>query len=164
MITRRLPNAEFLPFVLSELNAHKGRTANIPLRGRSMRPFLEDGRDEAWIIKADGVKVGDVVLAEVTPGRYVFHRIIEIDGYCVTLRGDGNLGTETCLINDVKAKALGFFRKGSTHLDATNHWKWRIYSWWWTKLYPIRRYLLFILYPHWPHFLSIKKHENKERI
>lgn len=156
MNTKQMPNAEFLAFVVEELKAHKGMTANLPLRGRSMRPFLEDGRDEARIMDAETFMVGDVVLAEITPGRYVFHRIIAIDGHFVTLRGDGNIGEEYCLKKDVKAKAIGFFRKGNVIPDDIRARKWRIYSWWWTRLYPIRRYLLFILYPHWPKFLYKK--------
>ena len=150
MKTLYLPNAEFLPFVVSELQACEGKTVTLPLRGRSMRPFLEDGRDKALLIATDAPAVGDAVLAEISKDCFVLHRIIAIEGERVTLRGDGNLGIETCLLSDIKAKALGFYRKGSSHLDTTDGWKWKSYSWIWTRLYPIRRYLLFALHPHIP--------------
>lgn len=150
MKTKQMPNAEFLPFVISELESVKGKTVTLPLRGRSMRPFLEDGRDCALLIAAELVNEGDAVLAETYPGHFVLHRIIKIDGRQVVLRGDGNFGNEYCTLDDVKAKALGFYRKGRKHLDATDGTKWLVYSWLWTRLYPIRRYLLFLLYPHWP--------------
>ena len=151
MKTKVMENAVLLPFIVSELESNPGKTITLPLRGRSMRPFLEDGRDKALLTVATNVQVGDAVLAEISPRHYVLHRIVCIDGDQVTLRGDGNLSDEHCTLGDVKATALGFFRKGRTKLDSTQGRKWRIYSWWWPRLYPIRRYLLFILHPHIPH-------------
>jgi len=150
MITKELPNDKFLPFVISELHSVKGKTVTIPLRGRSMRPFLEDNRDKALLTITTQPNVGDAVLAEVSPGRFVLHRIVGIDDDNVTLRGDGNLGTEHCRTGDVKAKAIGFYRKGHCKPDMTDGMKWKIYSAVWTRLLPIRRYLLFILHPHIP--------------
>lgn len=146
--TRQVANEVFLPQVVAML--HEGHTATIPLRGRSMRPFLEDGRDKALLKLCDKPQVGDAVLAEISPGRFVLHRIVRIDGEQVTLRGDGNLGDEHCTLGDIRAKAVGFYRKGRERLDSTDGRKWRIYSWWWTRLYPVRRYLLFALHPHVP--------------
>ena len=146
--TVQMPNDVFLPFVIEQLN--EGHTATLPLRGRSMRPFLEDGRDKALLQLCDHPQVGDAVLAEISKGHFVLHRIIRIDGNQVTLRGDGNLNDEHCLLSDVRAKAVGFYRKDRKTLDRTDGRKWRLYSWWWTRLYPLRRYLLFIIYPHIP--------------
>lgn len=143
-----MANSIFLPQVVQLLE--EGHTATLPLRGRSMRPFLEDGRDKALLKIVQPVKVGDAVLAEISKGHFVLHRIIGIEGENVTLRGDGNLANEYCKIGDIRARAIGFYRKGRTKLDSTDGHKWRIYSWWWTRLYPVRRYLLFILHPHIP--------------
>ena len=99
-------------------------------------------------------------LAEVSPKHFVLHRIVDIDGDKITLRGDGNLGDEHCLASDIRAKAVGFLRKGRTTPDLTTGRKWRLYSWFWTRLYPIRRYLLFALHPHIPQ--SLKKHLHHE--
>ena len=146
--TVQMPNDVFLPFVIEQLK--EGHTATLPLRGRSMRPFLEDGRDKALLQLCDHPQVGDAVLAEISKGCFVLHRIIRINGNQVTLRGDGNLNDEHCLLSDVRAKAVGFYRKNRKPLDRTDGRKWRLYSWWWTRLYPLRRYLLFIIYPHIP--------------
>ena len=148
IISRQLQNAEFLPHVVALLQ--EGHTVTLPLKGQSMRPFLQDGRDKAFLQTAETVKVGDAVLAEIRPGCYVLHRIVGIGGDGVTLRGDGNLTDEHCQQKDIKAKAIAFYRKGREQADSTDGRKWRIYSWWWTRLYPIRRLLLFILYPHVP--------------
>jgi hypothetical protein len=124
-----------------------------------MRPFLEDNRDKALLKAVDKPQVGDAVLAELTSGHFVLHRIISIEGNQVTLCGDGNLTPDPlCRLEDIRGKAIGFYRKGSNCLDSTDGRKWRIYSWWWTRLYPIRRYLLFMLHPHIPYrFRKTKK-------
>lgn len=137
---KQFPNAVLLPIVIEELE--KGKTVTLNLRGYSMRPFLENDRDKALLTKAVTPQVGDPVLAEISPKHYVLHRIIAIDGDKVTLRGDGNLGEEHCRLTDVKGAVIGFYRKGRKKLDRTDGRKWRIYSWFWTRLYPIRRYLL----------------------
>ena len=136
----KLSNAEFLPEIVKLMD--EGHTVTLRLRGFSMRPFLEDNRDKALMTKATNPKVGDPVLAEIEPKHFVLHRIIAIDGDNVTLRGDGNLGNECCTLGDVKGAVIGFYRKGRTTLDRTDGWKWRTYSFFWTRLYPIRRYLL----------------------
>ena len=107
-----------------------------------MRPFLEDGRDKALLTKAVQPQVGDPVLAEIAPRHDVLHRIIAINGDHVTLRGDGNLGEAHCRLSDVRGAVIGFYRKGRDKLDRTDGRKWRTYSWVWTRLYPVRRYLL----------------------
>lgn len=154
MKTVVLPNEEFIPYVISELEAVKGKTVTLPVSGRSMRPFLHETGDKALLTVSEQVSVGDVVLAEISPKRFVLHRVIAINGQQVTLRGDGNLNNEYCTISNVKATALGFYRKGRNKLDSTQDCKWQIYSWIWTHLYPVRRYILFICYPHIPKFVK----------
>lgn len=133
-------NATFLPEVVKMMD--EGHTVTLRLRGYSMRPFLEDDRDKALLTKATTFSMGDAVLAETAPRHYVLHRIVKIDGDHVTLRGDGNLAEEHCLTSDVKGFVIGFYRKGRDRMDKTNGWKWRTYSFFWTRLYPVRRYLL----------------------
>ncbi|MBR5633983.1 MAG: S24/S26 family peptidase, partial [Prevotella sp.] len=102
----KLSNAEFLPEIVKLMD--EGHTVTLRLRGFSMRPFLEDNRDKALMTKATNPKVGDPVLAEIEPKHFVLHRIIQIDGDNVTLRGDGNLGNEYCTLDDVKGAVIGF--------------------------------------------------------
>lgn len=154
--TRKMANDVFLPQVVQLLS--EGHTVTLPLRGRSMRPFLEDGRDKALLeAVSDTPRVGEAVLAEVSRGHFVLHRIVSIKGDDVTLRGDGNIGTESCRLEDIRARATAFFRKGRQQPDSTSGMKWRIYSWAWTRMLPLRRYLLFALHPHIPQRLRINK-------
>lgn len=135
-------NAELLPEIVKLIN--EGHTVTLRLKGFSMRPFLENNRDKALLTKPVHIKVGLPVLAQISPGTYVLHRIVGINGDNITLLGDGNLTTESCHRKDIEALAIGFYRKGRNKLDSIYSAKWKIYSMLWTSLRPIRRYLLFI--------------------
>lgn len=145
---KQLNNDVLIPMVDEVLRS--GKKVILELRGNSMLPFLRDARDKGLLTHSNGhdFKVGDPILAEVdTPNnevRYVLHRIVKIEGDKITLRGDGNIGIETCSRDKVIATVIGFYRKGRTHLDRIDSMKWRIYSWFWTRLLPIRPYLLAI--------------------
>ena len=151
----KLSNAEFLPEIVKLMD--EGHTVTLRLRGFSMRPFLEDNRDKALLTKAIDPKVGDPVLAEIGPKHFVLHRIVKIEGDAVTLRGDGNLGDEHCRLQDVKGAVIGFYRKGRTTLDRTDGRKWRIYSYIWMHLYPIRRWLLAFYRRIWLKVFKVRK-------
>lgn len=139
----RMANSILIPEIIRMIE--EGHSVTLPLRGYSMRPFLEDGRDKALLAKPENqLKEGDVVLAEVAPLHFVLHRIIRISGEDIVLRGDGNIADEHCQSENIKAIATAFYRKGRPAADSVDGRKWRIYSWWWMRLYPVRRYLLFI--------------------
>lgn len=135
-----LPNAVLIPKIV-EILKH-GKTVTLPLKGFSMRPFLEDGRDKALLTKPGKVKVGDPILAETAPKHYVLHRVVKIDGDHITLLGDGNLLPEHCTVADVRAAVIGFYRKGRKKLDRVDGRKWKVYSFVWMTLRPVRRWLL----------------------
>lgn len=123
------------------------REVEIPVRGWSMRIFVEHERDKAilTLCQPDRLKVNDVVLAQIEAPTetYVLHRIIHADGNRLTLMGDGNLkGTESCRRQDVVAQVIAFRRGNRTQPDYLTSRKWRIYTWWWTRLRPIRRPLI----------------------
>ncbi len=141
VIKKEFANNKLIPEIIKMIDS--GHSVTLGLRGYSMRPFLEDRRDKALLVKPKTISVGDVVLAEITPGLYALHRIINIKGDNITLRGDGNLNDEHCLRSDIHGFAEGFYRKGSERMDSVKSSKWRVYSYIWTRLYPIRRYLLF---------------------
>ena len=121
-----------------------GVDVTLPVNGNSMLPFIIGGK-ESVILHAPGViDVGDVVLAWVDGCRYVVHRIIRIDGDRVTLMGDGNLvGTEHCLIDDVKARVTHVVdAKERTHYIYNKGRRRAAKVWYWLR--PVRRYLLAI--------------------
>ena len=123
-----------------------GRSVIIPLKGVSMRPFVENLRDKALLatVPPETLRVGDAVLAEIAPDMYVLHRIVRREGDRLTLMGDGNVrGTESCTAADVVGRVEAFYRKGRQKPDLTSGLKWRLYSAIWTRILPLRRYLLF---------------------
>lgn len=135
-----IPNAVLIPQVIALING--GHTVTLPLKGYSMRPFLEDGRDKALLTAPKDFKAGDPVLAEISERHYVLHRITDIDGENVTLLGDGNLTPEHCKTSDIRASVIGFYRKGRNTLDRIDGKKWKRYSRLWMALRPVRRWLL----------------------
>ena len=134
-----LPNEFFLKEVRTLIA--DGRDVTLRVRGVSMRPFLEDRRDKIVLTRLEKAKVGDAVLAEIAPGKYVYHRIVRIDGNRVTLRGDGNVyGTEQCELKDIAAATKELIRKERHYSPEGMAWRW--YSALWPSNVLMRRVLL----------------------
>lgn len=138
-----LPNEIFLKEVRALIA--EGRDVTLRVRGVSMRPFLEDRRDKIVLTGLHRAPiVGDAVLAEIAPGKYVYHRIVRIDGDKVTLRGDGNVyGTEQCRMKDVAAATKQLIRKGRGY--SPDGRAWRCYSALWPE-WPLARRVLLKIY------------------
>ena len=136
-----LPNEILIPEVARLVN--EGKSVTLPLRGQSMRPYLEDQRDKGLLVKIDRpLRKGDVILAETTPKRYALHRIVKIEGDDITMYGDGNFSPEHIKRSNALAIAVGFYRKGRTKLERVDSLSYRIYWRLWVWLRPLRRYLL----------------------
>lgn len=122
----------------------EGVSVTLPVDGQSMLPFIIGGKESVILQRPGLIDVGDVVLAWVENRRYVVHRIIQIDDDRVTLMGDGNLmGTEHCLLSDIKARVTHVVdAKERTH-DINNRWR-KLAAKMWFWLRPMRRYLLAI--------------------
>ncbi len=121
-----------------------GLSVILPVRGKSMLPFIAGGRDSVILEKPGPPKRGDVVLARVDGGRYVLHRIIRIDGDWITLMGDGNLmGVERCTAADIKARATHVVGPDGQKRDLYTLWR-RMASRLWSGLRPVRTQILAI--------------------
>ena len=138
MAVRRMevPNAVLLGQVKEAIR--EGHTATINVKGYSMRPFLEHCRDKVRLASFTDLKVGDAVLAEFSPDKYVLHRIIEIDGDVVVMMGDGNLRHK----EDIVGIGTHYIRRGKTIPASDPRLQRRVRMW--HKLLPVRRYLLYI--------------------
>lgn len=121
---------------------NEGVEVTFPVNGRSMRPFIEGGRDSVVLVKPGEVKRLDVVLARTDDGRHVVHRVLSVDGGRVTLMGDGNLcGRETCGVDGVLAKVTHVVRPGGKRV-AFETARMRMAARFWVSLLPFRRILL----------------------
>jgi len=142
MVRVEMPNDQLLPLVRQAVA--DGKTAIISVKGYSMRPFLEHLRDRVKLAPWAELQVGDAVLAEISPGHFVLHRIIAIEGEALTLMGDGNIsGTEHCLKSDVCGVVTEYLRPNGHVLMADDPALQRRIRLW-RRLLPIRRWLLFI--------------------
>ena len=136
-----LPNDAWLGEVTKMLC--EGKPYAIYVKGYSMRPFIEHTRDRVFLEKRDSYDVGDAVLAQIAPGHYVLHRIIDKQGENLTLQGDGNLkGVELCKESDFSGVVTQYIRPNRIIPADDPKLVRRIKLW--RKLRPIRRILLFI--------------------
>lgn len=143
----QVPNAILMPEIDRLLR--QGHTVTLPLKGFSMRPYLEDGRDKALLTPvARPLRRGDVILADISGDnaekRYALHRIVKIDGDTITMYGDGNFSPEVIGQKDVIAIATGFYRKGREQIEMCDTLYYKAYWRLWLWLRPVRRYLLLL--------------------
>ncbi len=131
----QVPNSVLFEEVAAVLQ--EGREAVILPTGRSMLPFIREGRDRVVLRKKDSYAVGDIVLV-CFDGRYLMHRIVAIDGDAVTLMGDGNLkGQEKGRTGDIIGTVTAIVRPDGRRSVPGKGRLWR-------ALKPVRRYLLAI--------------------
>lgn len=121
----------------------EGKTVTLTVKGNSMNPFIVHLRDRMTIgpWKDEDIRKGTVALVKDTRGSYVIHRIIKRDKDRVVLLGDGNIGfTETATLDNVIGIMHNINRKGRIWTPQSTLW--RLYSWFWMTLTPLRRYPL----------------------
>ena len=121
----------------------EGKTGTRTGKGNSMNPFIVHLRDRMTIgpWKDSDIRKGTVALVRDTRGNYVIHRIIRRDKGTVILLGDGNVGfTETATLGNIIGIMHNIDRKG--RIWTSESAMWRLYSWFWMTLTPLRRYPL----------------------
>lgn len=136
-----VPNAELFQEIRSLLS--EGRKVTMLARGNSMLPFIRNGIDKVLLTPPEGeIAVGDILLCEVSPGRFVLHRLREFDGETLILMGDGNIrGTERCGKAQVVARAAAIIRPDGSSVDCRDRSELHK-ALIWRRLLPVRRLLL----------------------
>lgn len=102
-----------------------GEKVIIRAKGESMRPFIRNGCDKIVLEKPgeEGLKKGNIVLARVSDGRFVIHRIEKVEKNSLVLRGDGNLAIrEVCRLQDVIALATTVVRNDKAIEKGSIRW------------------------------------------
>ncbi len=142
--TKRVDNHLFMLEIKRLFEQEGKKSVTFVVRGFSMHPFLENGRDQVVLAPPRSPRKGDVVLAEIMEKRYALHRVIAIKDGTYTMRGDGNPLSmkEQFTREKIVGIADGFIRKGK--FVSTGSRKWRAYSFFWELLKPLRRILLAI--------------------
>ncbi len=121
----------------------EGRTVSLTVKGNSMNPFLVSGRDTITLgpWKDSDIRKGCVALVRDIKGNYLVHRIIERRENYIILLGDGNIAfTETAGFENIIGIMYNVTRKGRTW--SADSLVWRVYSWIWMVLTPVRRWPL----------------------
>ena len=121
----------------------EGKSVTLTVKGNSMNPFIVHMRDRMTLgpWKDEDIRKGTVALVRDIRGNYLIHRIIRKDENTVTLLGDGNVGfTETATIDNIIGIMHSVERKNK--IWTSNSMIWRLYSWVWMTLTPLRRYPL----------------------
>ena len=143
-IQKRVNNHLFMQEIRRMFNEEGKKSVTFIVRGFSMRPFLENGRDKVILVPPRKPKTGDVVLAEIMEKRYALHRVIAIKDGVYTMQGDGN--PKRMKERFTEGKIIGiadaFVRKGK--YISVRSFKWRAYSFIWKMAKPFRRVLLAI--------------------
>lgn len=138
-----LPNEIMLGEVSRLLS--EGHEVVIMTKGSSMLPFIRGEKDSVNLVRRETVEPGDIVLAQLRPGRYVLHRVAAVDGDHLTLHGDGNLrGDEHCSIQDVSGTAVQILTPKGRVKDCICEASKRRARRWNSLPYFIRRYTLAI--------------------
>ncbi len=119
-----------------------GKQVVLRVKGLSMLPFIVGDEDSVELQKADMVKIGDIVLADIPQRGYVLHRIIEENELGVILMGDGNIkGCELCKREDIKGKVVRILKKNGRVVECKERfYRFKVNVW--KICLPVRRYLL----------------------
>ena len=123
----------------------EGKSVTLTVKGNSMNPFIVHMRDRMTLgpWKDEDIRKGTVALVKDIRGNYLIHRIIKRDELTVTLLGYGNVGfTETATTDNIIGIMHSIERKNRTWTSESMIW--RVYSWVWMALTPLRRYPLAI--------------------
>ena len=120
----------------------EGESVVLMTKGYSMLPFIVGEKDSVRLEKVGELFPGLIVLAEITPGHYVLHRLVSVKDDQVVLMGDGNLkGCEVCSRMQVKAMAVSILKADGKEVDCLSARHLRRAALW-SRLLPVRRWLL----------------------
>ena len=114
--------------------------------GDSMMPLIKQGRDLLVIEEVAGkLKKYDIPLYKRDSGQYVLHRILKVRNNDYVICGDNRWSKETGITDrHVIGVLTAIVRNGeSISLDT---WKYRLYAHLWCDFFPIRAFILKVLY------------------
>lgn len=119
MNDRKNVDMELLLDVLNECG-----TVKLPVQGRSMRPFLKEGRDSVILNRPDGnYKKGDIVVYK-RGSAYIMHRIISVNDNSVSIIGDNEINPDNGVCRDnIAAVVKEVYRNGKMLNSGSFIWK-----------------------------------------
>lgn len=121
----------------------KGGMVTITAVGYSMNPGIVHMRDQITLgpWTDNDIRPGTVALVRDIRGNVVLHRIIKRKDNLILLEGDGNIGQkEKATLDGIAGIMHSITRKN--RIITSKNLLWRIYSWTWVALRPLRLYPL----------------------
>ena len=121
----------------------KGGMVTLTAVGYSMNPGIVHMRDQVTLgpWTDSDIRPGTVALVRDLRGNIVLHRIIKRKGNHILLEGDGNIGQkEKATLDEIAGIMHSITRKN--RIITSKNLLWRIYSWAWVALRPLRLYPL----------------------
>ena len=135
MEVRRVPMEQLLPLLEEQLDHGYAR---LPVTGSSMLPMLRGGRDVVALARFEGApRPGDVLLYRRENGQYVLHRLIRAEGERCLFCGDNQWEREYLDAHCIIAR-VDKFRRGGKWIDVETSRSYRLYTFVWTALFPLR--------------------------
>lgn len=102
-------------------------SVDLPVQGKSMRPFLKAGRDSVQLVKPDGqFKKGDIVVYRRND-KYLLHRIVAVGTETVSIAGDNEFQPETGIDRGRIVAVVSKVRRDGKVIDK-NDIIWKFYS------------------------------------
>lgn len=102
-------------------------SVDLPVQGKSMRPFLKEGRDTIQLVKPDGqFKKGDIVVYRRNE-KYLLHRIVAVGTETVSIAGDDEFQPDTGVDRDRIVAVVSKIRRDGKIIDK-NDIIWKFYS------------------------------------
>ena len=121
----------------------EGGMVTLTAVGYSMNPGIVHMRDQITLgpWTDSDIRPGTVALVRDIRGNIIIHRIIKRKGNYILLEGDGNIGQkEKATLDGIAGIMHSITRKNRIY--TSKNLLWRIYSWAWVALRPLRRYPL----------------------
>lgn len=137
---RKLDTFEYIS-VLREL-AESGHEVCVRVSGRSMYPFLRDGRDTAFFkVPGRELRVGDIVFYQRANGQYILHRICKIDGSGLYMLGDSQQQIEGPVAPEQVFALVTHVERGGREVRPDDA-LWKFYAGPWRHLVAVRPWLI----------------------
>lgn len=128
-----------MPLIREKLN--EGHEVTFSPRGRSMLPFLKEGRDTVSLTAPPAkLKKYDIPLYQRKNGKYVLHRVVKV-GETYTCIGDNQFTLEDGIEHGQIIAVCSSFVRNGKKIDA-NDLSYRLYAIFWNYSRFFRRILV----------------------
>lgn len=121
-----------------------GKTAFLVAKGISMRPFIIGMEDRIYIsqFQKENIKIGSIYVF-IYKGNMIIHRLDNIIGNNLIMRGDGNIrGVEIIKIDDIIGEVIAV-QKGKRKIEKGS-FIWKTFAYMWPNNSSLRRGILYI--------------------